>query len=61
MLHAERQIKLKDVLFWAVESIIVTSMVSTAWEREDARLRFVAPTERWREARLCSTILILGS
>ena len=34
----------------AASSTIVTSTVRTACEREDARLRFVEPTERFRVA-----------
>lgn len=35
-----------NVLILAIGSTILASMVKTAWEREEARLRLVDPTER---------------
>lgn len=34
-------------LLFSTGSIILASIVKTAWERDDARFRFVAPTERF--------------
>ena len=44
-----------DVLILATGSTMLASIVKIAWEREEARLRFVAPTERcFVAALICS-------
>ena len=46
MEEARKAQKKCNVLILATESTMLASIVRIAWEREEARLRLVAPTER---------------